>query len=461
MGVADASMVATYAVCGLLSGILSKFGKIGAIIGFIIGNAVWVYLINASTEIIIPIGEIVIASLILFFLPKKVSNFIDDLFEYDNSLEGRDPIGLLEESTIGKLKAVSDVAEDMANNVEKEDSEQTTGISEFIKTLNSNTCKKCNNFKKCWNDNYHSMYESIFNCVEILQAKGQIEDNEIQNDICINKSNLSKGLNMSYEIFKLNKDWQSKLIENKKLAAKQLRGVSNAINIVKDEIYETVDNNKLLGAGYKLEVGMAKTKKKGSKISGDNTEFKRLKNGMIMLGLADGMGSGETACQSSKKVLELFQKYTNTGLDKKATIDLINSYMLLGENKNNYSTLDIILFNPNNAKFDFIKYGACPTYIKQDNKVNIISSKSLPLGATTNIDIELFEKKLDRGNIIVFVSDGILEATDKKEEWLKDLLSSINTDKPQRIADIILQETIDINYGIANDDMTVVVAKVC
>ena len=92
MGIADASTVATYAICGLLSGIFSRFGKLGAIIGFILGNAIWVYYINASTDIIIPIGEIIVASVVLFFMPKRISNFIDDLFDYSNSLEGKDPI---------------------------------------------------------------------------------------------------------------------------------------------------------------------------------------------------------------------------------------------------------------------------------------------------------------------------------------------------------------------------------
>ena len=394
-------------------------------------------------------------------MPKRVSSFIDDLFEDEKILEGKDPIGLLAESTIYKLKAVSDVAEDMADNVTNKEYETTKGISEFIKVLNSNTCKKCSNYKKCWNENYHSMYETVFNCVEILRENNTIELKDIQNSICKNKENLIEGLKYSYEIYKLNKDWQGKVDENKNLLAKQLRGVSSAIKNVKDEILDENINNKLLGAGYKLEVGISKTKKKDSNISGDNTEYKRLRNGKIFLGLSDGMGTGENASKSSKKVLELFQKYINTGIDKRAAIDLINSYMLLGENRDNFATLDAILFNPSDSEIDFVKFGACPTFIKQDGKVNILSSKSLPVGAAANIEINIYEKKLDRGDYIIIISDGILEATKEKDKWIKELLLQINTDKPKRIADIILQEAVDINMGITNDDMTVIVAKVC
>lgn len=61
------------------------------------------------------------------------------------------------------------------------------------------------------------------------------------------------------------------------------------------------------------------------------------------------------------------------------------------------------------------------------------------------------------------VTDGIIDSKEdieKKELWLKDLLENIDSDNPQRIADIIIGEALDNGYGIAKDDMTVIVAKV-
>ena len=46
-----------------------------------------------------------------------------------------------------------------------------------------------------------------------------------------------------------------------------------------------------------------------------------------------------------------------------------------------------------------------------------------------------------------------------KELWLRDILESIETDNVQKIADIITKESIDNGYGIAKDDMTIIVAK--
>ena len=60
-------------------------------------------------------------------------------------------------------------------------------------------------------------------------------------------------------------------------------------------------------------------------------------------------------------------------------------------------------------------------------------------------------------------SDGILESNTEyknKELWLKELLEDINTDDVQKICNIIKQEAIDNGFGIAKDDMTVIVAKI-
>ena len=135
--------------------------------------------------------------------------------------------------------------------------------------------------------------------------------------------------------------------------------------------------------------------------------------------------------------------------------------MMLGENRENYSTLDVVIFNPFDSSFDIIKFGACPTYILQDGTVKMLTSKSLPVGAMINANAETYSGKFDRGSYIVMISDGILESNDLKERWIKDLLKSIKSSSSQRIADIILQEALDMNYGMAKDDMSVIVAKVC
>ena len=93
----------------------------------------------------------------------------------------------------------------------------------------------------------------------------------------------------------------------------------------------------------------------------------------------------------------------------------------------------------------------------------MITSKSLPTGIIKNIKIDTFDKDLEDGNIIVICSDGIIESNNEyanSELWLKHLLEEVQTDSPERIADIILREAIDNSFGKAKDDMSVIVTKV-
>ena len=60
-------------------------------------------------------------------------------------------------------------------------------------------------------------------------------------------------------------------------------------------------------------------------------------------------------------------------------------------------------------------------------------------------------------------SDGVVESNDEyinKEVWVKYLLEDMQTDDAQKIADILLKESIDNDYGTQKDDMTVIVAKI-
>ena len=70
---------------------------------------------------------------------------------------------------------------------------------------------------------------------------------------------------------------------------------------------------------------------------------------------------------------------------------------------------------------------------------------------------------LEDGDIIVMCSDGILESSTEYENrdlWLKYLLEDIQTDIPERIANIILRESTDNYIGRPKDDMSVIVIKV-
>ena len=71
IGNGEPALIASFALSGMIAGILSRFGKIGVIFGFIVGNILLAYVVNGNTVSIIYLKEIVLASLGLLFVPKK------------------------------------------------------------------------------------------------------------------------------------------------------------------------------------------------------------------------------------------------------------------------------------------------------------------------------------------------------------------------------------------------------
>lgn len=212
-----------------------------------------------------------------------------------------------------------------------------------------------------------------------------------------------------------------------------------------------------------LQIGIAKTTKSGSTISGDTSIQTNLEDGKYLIALSDGMGSGKEARKASKTAITMLEKLLSSGFDKDASLRLINSTLNAIGQEDMYATLDIAVFDLYAGNLEFIKNGACPTYVKSNRNVQVLKSVSLPTGILNDIDLVVYDKDLQEGDILVMCSDGILESSEEytnKELWLKFLLEEIETDDVQKIADIIMQEAIDNNYGMAKDDMTVMVVKI-
>lgn len=214
---------------------------------------------------------------------------------------------------------------------------------------------------------------------------------------------------------------------------------------------------------YILQLGFSKKTKDGSSISGDSNLTIKLDDGKYLLAISDGMGTGPKARQASKLAVKMLQRLLSSGFDKDTSIELINSILPQITEEDTFATLDIAILDLYAGNIEFIKNGACPTYIKENNKkVQIIKALTLPAGILENINLVVYDKDIEENDILVMCSDGIMESNmeyQNKELWVRDILESIETDNVQKIADIITKEAIDNGYGITKDDMTIIVAK--
>ena len=571
---AEPIMIAAYAISGLIAGLLNRFGRIGVIVGFALGNVVLAYAANGNTAPLIVFQEILIAALGLLAVPKNIQVNIEDLVG-NTRLLPESTGGNLEnnQDTIYKLNSISDTIYDMAESyreaaatilTEDELKEQEKkNIDIFQEELKKNLEDLEDNM--LYEEIYYpteDLIEDIFNYLldnDIITEKKLVEILEKHNNYIVGFDNtktkakedvyrIVKAINYSYKISKMNFIWKKKLDESKKNVSSQLKGVSEAISkmaedIDKKEKDEFIDKkqeilklfeqkeievksidikqnssgryivetytgicsnldgsecnikkickilSKVLGHtmimqkqecglrldrnvckftyisddNYRIQIGTAKSTKTDSPVSGDSFIETRLDDGKYLLAISDGMGSGPDAMKSSKIAIKMLERLLTAGFEKDVSLQLINSTLSANTEEDMYATLDIEILDLFNGNMEFIKNGACPTYVKRGREVQLLKSMSLPTGIVNENDLVVYDFDLQDGDILVMCTDGIIDSNKEylnKHLWLRYLLEDLETTDAQQIADIILKEAIDNDFGNQKDDMTVMVARV-
>lgn len=211
---------------------------------------------------------------------------------------------------------------------------------------------------------------------------------------------------------------------------------------------------------FSLQLGLAQVSKTGNDVCGDSCIQIKLEDNKHLVALSDGMGSGAQARKSSQIVVKLLKKTLLAGFDKEDSLELINSTINVSSEEI-YATMDVAVFDLYKGVVEFIKNGACKTYIKNRSKLECVGSNSLPLGILNDVDFTVYDRDLVDGDVFIICSDGIVDSSEQSEDkWLVKLIKEVNTNNVKKLADMILREAIDNSYGIAKDDMTVIVGKV-
>lgn len=265
------------------------------------------------------------------------------------------------------------------------------------------------------------------------------------------------------------------------LVAKGKRGVcvttkelSNCISALLDKNFvPSMECHHVLGGEYEKIVlledtqfhaitGLARVNKEGEDISGDNFSFVRLDSGVMVMSLADGMGSGESACRESTWVIELLETFLEAGVAEKTTIRFINSILVLESEEQRFSTLDMAMINLYTGVCEFVKMGAATAFIKRDNWVETISSSTLPMGVFNQVEYEDISKKLYDGDYIILLSDGVLDAAPcvEKEQFFQGFILSQTCQNPNELAQNILDFAKSQCERDTLDDMTVLVTGI-
>ena len=211
------------------------------------------------------------------------------------------------------------------------------------------------------------------------------------------------------------------------------------------------------GPAYFTLQGTARIGKGCADISGDNFSMMDMSGGRRGAVLSDGMGSGEDACRESTLVIELLEELLAAGFPEKTAIQMVNTTLVIGREEIHYSTVDMAVFDLYTGECEIIKAGASSTFIKKKDSVEHLSSTSLPIGVMNRIEIDSVKRKLEDGDFVIMVTDGVLDALPVGEQdiLLETIIQGSAISNPREMAHHILEQVLAWTGKEPEDDMTV------
>lgn len=366
---------------------------------------------------------------------------------------------------------------------------------EFVKACvePSDVIKMANNYYKLfvvnynWNIKFSESRKLIANQIRSISKSIESLSNEVQNSVVLDlekEKNIKDILERNYiSVDKINyvnkNDEDFEIIIEKKICNDGRLCDKKIVKVISEYMEEPVSVQKIgcRSLGQKCKITLSKSQrykaitevvymsKDGHLLCGDNYTHMDINDSKYMMAISDGMGKGKKAYEESSITIDILEKMMDAKIDDEIIINSINNMLLLKSSDEMFSTLDLGIIDLKKGVLETIKMGACSTYIKRDNNdIDLVSSASLPVGILSEVKLDRKTIKLKDGDYIIMVSDGILDAGKNKnmgENWLIYFLKEINTTNPKEIANLILDKAFDMQGEKIDDDMTVLVTKMC
>ena len=263
-------MIASYAISGMIAGILNRFGKIGVVIGFALGNIVLAYVSNGYTVELIHFKEILVASIGLLLIPKNLQIDLEEFIGNSKFLPYTSGRVLNKSKEVAEsLNSVSKAIEKMASTYEEDKEEKEKKFTKEYKQYEENKkifiTELLNNLE---NYKENMLYDDISNIkgdiidkiFKLLIDKQEIsrkdllqifaecnsyiigfDDKDISKKLEENIMQIVRTINISYAQSKSDFIWKKKIEQNNKNVGKQLKDVSKAIGSMAKNLEKDIE----------------------------------------------------------------------------------------------------------------------------------------------------------------------------------------------------------------------------
>lgn len=214
-----------------------------------------------------------------------------------------------------------------------------------------------------------------------------------------------------------------------------------------------------------IQLGIAKTNKYASSESGDTLEAVERPNGGVSVVMSDGQSSGRGAKDISMMVVRRVISLLAEGVRDGAAARAASDYLYAERSGKVSAALNILSADLQTGTMVITRNNPTPVFIARNGRIECLTGESSVIGTRRNIRPAITEIPLESDTTVIMYTDGITYAGDRYGQSLDicTLLESLleEEDPPaQQIADTLLLQSIRLDQGRPNDDMSVVVLRV-
>lgn len=201
---------------------------------------------------------------------------------------------------------------------------------------------------------------------------------------------------------------------------------------------------------------MASAPISGGQVCGDTAWSGSLQGGRWLAALSDGMGHGEQAALASRQTVELIRLCLDAGYTRQQTLTAVNGMMLLGGGGERFATADVLTIDLWKGQAALDKLGAAASWVYQQGKLSRLAGDALPLGIVEDIDSCANSLKLDAGDAIVLLTDGVEDAFRTAKALEAAILSALECALPEQAAHSLLTSAEQADENQRRDDQSAV-----
>ncbi|MBQ9805374.1 MAG: SpoIIE family protein phosphatase [Clostridia bacterium] len=194
-------------------------------------------------------------------------------------------------------------------------------------------------------------------------------------------------------------------------------------------------------------------------VSGDSVNLFFNKQDFFYALINDGMGAGREAAATSNLCSVFLEKMLRAGNRANTSVRVLNNLVCSRSSdsvRECSSTVDLLELDLMTGDCVFIKSGAAPSFVVRQGTVHRLECGSAPIGILNGIEAQSTAFCLKEGDLVVMISDGILQ-DDSECGWLMSYLAASEDRTPEELVAQIMSRSSDSER---HDDCSVIALRI-